>query len=189
MEVRKTDRRVKYTKQVLKQSLLDLMTAGPISKITVKDLCERADINRGTFYTHYQDPYDLLNQIEQELLDDIMQQLSSLKQNSIHVMIGGILISIERNRALCRVLFSEYGDKAYLAHIIDLAKELTIVEWRKVMPNIDENRLQYIYTFISNGSVALIQQWVQKDHGEAPNELAAFIEQLSFQCLRTVAKA
>lgn len=59
-----TDRRVKYTKMILRQSLIEVLKEKPISRLTIKELCERADINRATFYSHYSDQFDLLKQIE-----------------------------------------------------------------------------------------------------------------------------
>ena len=63
----KTDARVKYTKMVLKKALLELMQHKPVNKITVKEICERAELNRATFYAHYSDCFDLLESIEEEL--------------------------------------------------------------------------------------------------------------------------
>ncbi|MDO4925716.1 MAG: TetR/AcrR family transcriptional regulator [Turicibacter sp.] len=54
------DRRVRRTKQLIKQSLIELMHEKEFKEITVKDITERADLNRGTFYLHYVDIYDLL---------------------------------------------------------------------------------------------------------------------------------
>ena len=51
------DRRVRRTKQLIKQSLIELMHEKPFKDITVKDITERADLNRGTFYLHYVDIY------------------------------------------------------------------------------------------------------------------------------------
>ena len=62
MKNNKEDRRVKYTKMVLKESLIDLLSKKDISCITIKQICEEADINRATFYTHYSDQFDLLRQ-------------------------------------------------------------------------------------------------------------------------------
>ena len=64
----KTDRRVKYTKTMLKNALVQRMHKQHISSISVKSLCETADINRSTFYAHYTDSYNLLHQIGQESL-------------------------------------------------------------------------------------------------------------------------
>ena len=56
---KKTDRRVKYTKQAIRDSFLKLLSEKPIEKISVTEICREAEINRGTFYSHYTNPYDL----------------------------------------------------------------------------------------------------------------------------------
>ncbi|MFA6846158.1 MAG: TetR family transcriptional regulator, partial [Sphaerochaetaceae bacterium] len=71
------DRRARYTRMVLKQSLLSLMKERPITKISVKELCEKADVNRTTFYAHYTAINELLQQIESELMERIRNSLSS----------------------------------------------------------------------------------------------------------------
>ena len=64
MPGKKQDARVRYTKMVVKSSLLELMQTKPVAKITVTEICEKAGINRATFYSHYSDPTDLLHSIE-----------------------------------------------------------------------------------------------------------------------------
>jgi len=71
----KMDRRVKYTKTMLKDALVQLMQKQHISGISVKSLCDIADINRSTFYTHYTDQYDLLRHIEEEVMDNLKLHL------------------------------------------------------------------------------------------------------------------
>ena len=66
--MRKSDARVRYTKRVLEKSLLALLKEKPINKITVKEVCELAELNRATFYTHYSDCFALLEKIEKELI-------------------------------------------------------------------------------------------------------------------------
>ena len=70
MKSEKIDRRIKYTKTLLKNSLVDLMREYPIAKISVKMLCETADINRSTFYAHYSDQFDLLITLEREVITE-----------------------------------------------------------------------------------------------------------------------
>lgn len=61
--MKKNDARVRYTKLVLKNALLKLMQTKPINKITVKEVCELAGLNRATFYAHYGNCFDLLESI------------------------------------------------------------------------------------------------------------------------------
>ena len=183
----KADRRVKYTRMVLKESLLELMKDRPIGKITVKDICEAADVNRGTFYTHYSDPFDLLHQIENELFEDIVASLeSSLSIHNIPKLLAEIFAAIAKNSELCKVLFSDYGDKEFLHRVIYIAHDARIVQWRKLCPKATKEQLELLYTFYSSGSVAIIQRWVQNDMKEDPQELALFIEKISNNGLQSL---
>ena len=65
----KDNRRVKMTKKLIKDALIDLMDKKTINKITVKEICQYADINRSTFYLHYTDQYALLEEIENDTIN------------------------------------------------------------------------------------------------------------------------
>ena len=73
--MKKTDARVRYTQKVLKDSLLQLLEKKPVNKITVKEVCELAELNRATFYAHYTDGFALLESIENEMLDGFEESL------------------------------------------------------------------------------------------------------------------
>ena len=67
MPVKSLDRRARMTREILKQSLIELMKNKPIHDISIKKICETADINRSTFYHHYDSQFDLFN----DILNDI----------------------------------------------------------------------------------------------------------------------
>ena len=60
MAEKEENRRVKYTKRVIKEALIELMANRQVGEISVKKLCEQADVNRSTFYAHYGNPMDCL---------------------------------------------------------------------------------------------------------------------------------
>ena len=72
-----TDRRTKYTKTVIRQALFDLLQEKPIKDITVREIADMVDINRGTFYLHYKDVYDMLEQVEAEMFEEFNQILNA----------------------------------------------------------------------------------------------------------------
>lgn len=71
MQEETQDRRIKRTKMLLQNALVDLMLEKAVGKISVKELTQKADVNRSTFYLHYLDIYDMLEQIENEFVETI----------------------------------------------------------------------------------------------------------------------
>jgi AcrR family transcriptional regulator len=72
-----TDRRIRKTRAALKKSLTTLMQQKQIKDISVRELTELADVNRGTFYLHYKDVFDLLEQSEADLLNEFHDTINS----------------------------------------------------------------------------------------------------------------
>lgn len=65
------DRRIRYTRYALQNALIVCMQQKPFNRITVREICETADINRSTFYMHYKDIYELLDEIEEQVYQEI----------------------------------------------------------------------------------------------------------------------
>jgi AcrR family transcriptional regulator len=174
----KTDNRVRFTKMVIKDSLLDILSNKPIQKVTVKEICEKAQINRATFYLHYQDPYDLLEQIENEMFNDVF---SSVMRNidDIDDLTRQLFEIIEKNIDLCRILFSDNGDKMFLKRIMEFSRDISIEGWKKLNPNVSQQRLEYLYAFVVSGCVAVIEHWVRSGMKETPLELGEIANKAS----------
>lgn len=66
---RREDRRTRYTKAIIHRAFFDLLREKGFDRVTVTDICKRSDINRGTFYLHYDDKYALLDEVIDEALD------------------------------------------------------------------------------------------------------------------------
>ena len=184
----KSDRRVRYTRMVLKQALLSLMLERPITRITVTEICERAEVNRATFYAHYADPYDLLARIENELFESIRRSIAGgLSSGSLRRILTDISSSIRENGALCRVIFSEYGDREFLERVLNIARVESMALWRSIVPHAGERELERMYAFFSQGSAAVIRGWVLSGMQDAPEEIAAFLERISMGGLAQIA--
>ena len=175
------NRRTKLTKLLLKESLLHLMETKPINKITVTEICKGADLNRGTFYTHYLDAYDLLEQIQQELFSEVTEAVDKLLKKNVpsSIIIKEIFELILKNKNLCKVILSENGDKAFLKSIINLTREKIISDWMETYqyPNVRDLELLYIYT--SSGIVGIVENWIQNDFKQSAAKLSAFVNQIS----------
>lgn len=65
------NRRVRMTKKLIKDAYLELLETNPSEKISVTDICRKADVNRSTFYMYYEDPIILRQDIENDLMEQI----------------------------------------------------------------------------------------------------------------------
>jgi AcrR family transcriptional regulator len=185
MKTENDNRRVKYTKMVLKESLLYLMKTNPINKITVTDICTQADVNRGTFYLHYCDPYDLLEQIEKELMNEIMVGVDKLMKKNANSssILKEMFEIIIKNKKLCQVILSDNGNKSFLTNIIDLTREKVIAEWQNIYKDLSLKDLDYLYTYTSNGTIGLIHHWITNGMSDTPSKLSAFVDRVSKDCI------
>lgn len=180
MQETKADRRTKYTKMMLRQSLLELLVNKPVNKITVKELCERADINRATFYLHYYDVFDLLAQTENELFDRIKETIErESTANNMYSAIRDICIAIRENADLCKVLFGEHGNRDFISRILEIVHDKVMGGWQSEAYNMDTRHREYAYTFATSGSVGIIQDWQKHGFKEKPDEIAELINNLS----------
>ena len=78
MKSKGKDYRTRVTKMLIRKAFTDMLKEKPIQSITIKELCETAGINRGTFYSHYSDIYDLLEKMEEEMMADFIKALEPL---------------------------------------------------------------------------------------------------------------
>lgn len=176
----KIDRRVKYTKMVLEESLITLMEKKDISKITIKEICEKADINRSTFYAHYRDQYDLLRKIENKFLAAIQAYLENFDKKyteDIVLITEKIFQYIRKNARICRLLLSERGDFTFQKKIMKLVYDLIISE---ITGNnkITKEDAEYVYSFTVSGCVGFVQKWLDDGMKKSPRYMAETIVNL-----------
>jgi AcrR family transcriptional regulator len=174
---------------ILKQSLLELISDRPVGKVTIKEICDMADVNRGTFYNHYNDQYALMNEILNDLdveskaaFEDI--HIDSVK--SVDILVGVIRI-IATNSSLCKIICGDYSDKRFLNKLINNARDKFIEKWKPKMKNADIKQMDRLYTFVANGVTAVIQAWLENGMEESPEEIAAFILRIEHHGLSSFA--
>ena len=155
-ESMKTDARVRYTRRVIKESLLRLLEDRPVNRITVKEVCEAAQINRATFYAHFTDCFDVLNQMENDLLADFERSLSFASVVDVVDMIEQIYAMIDQNAEVCRVLIFQNKDSSLTAKMIAMAHDKTIVCWKEQLTRATESDREMLFTCLSNGLLNVI---------------------------------
>lgn len=177
-----TDRRVKYTKMVLRDSFIHFLSQKPISRITIKEICAYADINRATYYAHYRDQFDQLKQIEEAFLNDINAYLDTFTPDTgdagLLSMVEKIFEYIQQNAQLCLVLLGPNGDIDFQANVMQFVSGRILQLWAADQ-HLDRITAEYALTFLASGCIGVIQRWLLEPHGTSAHEIAAFVVRLA----------
>ncbi|MDR0400622.1 MAG: TetR/AcrR family transcriptional regulator [Treponema sp.] len=176
------DRKSRYTRKVLRDSLVELMKDKPITKITIKELCENADINRTTFYAHYRDQYDLLRCIEEETLARIEEIVDKYENKSgsreLTEMVEEIISFIAGNSNSIQILLSENGDIGFQKKLFRrFMRKEQIMKYFSDPPAGEGNEYEYVY--VINGTVGLVQYWLKDNMSIPVPELAKMIVKIN----------
>ena len=168
----KNNQRTRLSKMLFKNALMDLLKEkGSVAKISVRELCDRAELNRSTFYAHYQEPNDLLIEIETELLGATEEHLKKIgAENDIgaHKYILSILQYIRQNDKPFRALLIDSTDPEFRSRFMQQSIIQFVDNLRIELPKELE---QYIFSYILNGSTGIIIQWIRSDYAADENEI------------------
>lgn len=172
----KENRRVRITKMLLNDSFLRLLEKKPLARITVKDICEDADLNRSTYYHYYTDPYDQMTKLEGDIIMemysyiDVSKGISADDYINLYPIVKKMLDYIQAKKDIFRILLSNNGD-------INLQEDMLTVFSEKLLPqdfriSKESNAMLQEFIFAANGGFGLIYYWLMEDQDESTEELA-----------------
>ena len=176
------DRRVRRTRALLRQSLTELLREKELKDITVQELTRRADVNRGTFYRHYTDLYDMADQLERELLEEFSVTLDaytpqSLREQGLRAILADVFGFIRRNADLCSALVGSQRGGALLERLKAAVYDRVSRQWASAYPLPEAHREQCLAFWVA-GVMGLLQVWLAGGGRETAEELAALTEGL-----------
>ena len=176
------DGRVRKTRKVLNECLIRLLKEKRVQDITVRELTDMADLNRGTFYLHYKDVFDLLEKTEAELMDEFNSLVMSydakdLKQHPALVF-DDIFALVYDNADLVEILMGENGDLSFVNRLKQLVREKCLRDWMEVFRSGDPQVFEAYFSFIVSGCVGLVQYWIQNGRKESPRQMASLTERI-----------
>lgn len=177
----KIDRRISKTKKSLKTALAELLARKSLHNISVKELTEIADIHRGTFYTHYQDIYDLFQQIENEVFEKISEELKFDPAHNYTGFFTFLFDFAEKNTTSFKVLYSTHSDSSFHNRFCSFFEEkLTDVcladedMTAETMPE----RWKYLIHYSSAGFISLLERWIQSGFEYPKAELVELAKEI-----------
>ncbi len=172
------DARIRYSQMMIKQNFIELLKHQPVNRITVKKICELAEINRATFYKYYEDPFDLLEKMEQELMEELQQYVGLQEDKDIRKTLLQILEKIKDNSGLYMTLTSENGDSRFPARILSICYEQMAADLRQQYPGLSDAQCEWLYCYLAHGCSAVLTCWIKNGMEESAEEVSGFIEKL-----------
>ena len=182
------DARVRYTKAILKETLLVILKTKPISKVTIKELCEAAELNRGTFYLHYYEPNDVLKEIEEDFVREKMSFFDPYLKNDNPDQLAKLFGTIMSNRELSLILFGRNGAPQFTERIRDMVRDGVLSEWQKEFPDYTRDDLAFVFEFAFSGAMRLILNWLSDSNGIPVSEFAHRLDLLGHYCHLAIAE-
>lgn len=174
---RKGNQRIKLTGQLLKNSLIKLMHTKSINTITIKEICEKAEINCSTFYLYYTDQYALLSEIEGELLSQARSHLQKIasRYDSMEYL-QALLSYIEENADIFRTLLCRQESLPFQTVLVEVSFQNLK---QNLSLNCSEQVESYVYSYLIMGYLSMIKKWIEADFDMPSGDIACLIFQLS----------
>lgn len=126
-QINENRRTSRYTVHMIQNVFLELLKEKPVAKITVKEICEHAEINRSTFYKHYQDVYDLMEKLENEAVEAFEKLLDSYVQNETVPALVTLLTSLRENRELLLPLLANSSNDDFMKRLTDACSGYAVI--------------------------------------------------------------
>lgn len=180
------------TKQLIQKSFMQILENKSFESITVGDITKHAQINRGTFYLHYKDKFDLLDNIEQQLFEDLGNHIDELQthysvsktfEKGQEQLAATLFSSIKMHAPMLKIFLSDRGRAGFHLRFRDAFSE-------KVRINLEKNEhftanikvpMEYFLSFITSAFLGLVEQWVQNGLDKTPEEMTSlYIDIISF---------
>lgn len=169
------NQRIMLTKKLLKTSLTNMLQTQNIYQISIRELCQNAGINRSTFYKYYGSQFDLLSEMEQDLLVSIEEVLTSENDYSKNA-IEQILIYLENDIEFIRLLINSNVDPEFPKKLFSLSPIQRMLN--DLMADLPDDLNEYLYRFLLFGAYEIVRTWINKEDRQSPEWLAALLFRL-----------
>ncbi|BAC12592.1 transcriptional regulator (tetR-family) [Oceanobacillus iheyensis HTE831] len=188
-----TDLRIIRTQKAIRTAFVELIRDKGFDAVTVKEITNKAEINRGTFYVHYEDKHDLMIKSQEEVIEEmaslikknlpkIIDDFSHSGTTKIPFQLAVIIFQyINDNSNFIQAVLSPKGDLSFHSRL----KEFI---WGSIFNNnynniIDEDKTivpgKYIVSYIASAHLGVIQEWIESGRKESPEHMAQVLSTIT----------
>lgn len=172
----KLDRRVRKTRRQLRRALTVLLLEKSFSEITVREVSELADVNRGTFYTHYRDTTDLLRQLEAAFLEKLCGISVTVTrqdwESAVYEYLEEVLTLCRDNADIYTALVRHNSDPEFQERFVSLLRSQFLHSFLEHVCRTEERVKEMYCAYIVQGMLAIVALWLDTGMKETPGQMA-----------------
>jgi AcrR family transcriptional regulator len=181
------DPRVVRTHKLLREALIELIAERGYEAITVRDITERATLNRATFYLHFSDKEDLLNRGFEEIWAELTPENpfphsphESLSLDATHDKVRADFEHLAKYASFYRVMIGKAGVGSFVRRMQEHVQETIALRLRPAAAfrRAADPPLEIVLRFVSTAYVGLMRWWLENDMPKTPDEMADTVVQL-----------
>lgn len=166
---------VKRTKKAFENSLTDLAKQYPFNKITVKMLCDNAELSRNAFYFHYKDINDLLRCIEEDIVSEVISLLEVIEKvgfpENIFASVEALINLFDERRDTVLMLFDKSYSVSFISKISKVYSDYNYKYFCKYHHEGKKVKYDFFYMFLSSGFYGIIRHWLENPDLMSKQEL------------------
>jgi AcrR family transcriptional regulator len=167
------NRKTRYTRRVIKDSYCELLLKKHISKVTVKELCELADINKGTFYNHYYSIYDLQEELENTIIDKIKEAVEKVVYKTQEETVYVVLSILYEQKDVLYSMIKNSSDSSFWNKLSVILTNTSICLWKDL--DISHETIMMATRYILATSEAIQREWIMNGCKESINDIKYII--------------
>lgn len=171
------DRRIKKSKVALKDALIHLMQKHPFKEISITDIVQRADLNRGTFYRHYQYKEDLFNEIIDDVIQDLVTSFRKPYQDEeefeVNLMPSSAITIFEhvhQHAQFYTLVVKSEASSNFQRMICDVLRDLALQDLNHIFPPHINHEI--LASYQSQAIFGMIMEWIRQDFKHSPAYMA-----------------
>ena len=173
MMEKKEDRRVAITRRMLKEALTAMLRETDIYHVSIRELCLRADVNRTTFYKYYGSQFDLLADMEKDMLDFLSAAIRDNASDPEKIVMAACEY-LEDHLEFGRLILNNNVDPLFPGKLFSLTVLRESVMNSGGWPA-DPAEQEYLFNYITYGAYRMIDLWINKDRRESPARMARLL--------------
>ncbi|MCF0144350.1 MAG: TetR/AcrR family transcriptional regulator [Firmicutes bacterium] len=180
MKEKKDNRSVKRTKAALKNCAIALLKEKPLHQISVREITEMADLNRGTFYLHYKDVYELIEEIESDFITEFSnitsRDIPSSIEDSPYPLLLDLFTFIDNNQDFCSLLLDNIRSGRFSDRIKNVIEDKLLSRLDYITENTPKEELDIYYAYALSGCVGIVEHWLTQKPRPEPQQIATVTE-------------